>query len=193
MRTVFGVSVIFLLCFAGSACGAKVVVDTPGEGGGSGVGGGSTSSSGPSTCTSGEVESCYSGPAGVIGVGVCQSGIRICSASGTFGACQGETLPSTEVCGNGLDEDCNGAVDDPAVCNGSCVGCAEYTSDPSLVLCPNSAELYKELFGCLCAETCAVSCSANLCVGAAPAMSCLTCATDVNGCGNEFSACANDI
>ncbi len=48
MRTVSFLGFV-LLSLVGSACGAKVVVDTPGEGGGGGVGGGS-SSTGPSGC-----------------------------------------------------------------------------------------------------------------------------------------------
>jgi hypothetical protein len=53
---------------------------------------------------------CYSGLAGTAGIGICQSGLRIC-ADGTFDACEGEVLPETEIC-NGLDDDCDGIVDD---------------------------------------------------------------------------------
>ena len=53
---------------------------------------------------------CYSGTAGTAGIGVCQYGLRFC-AGGTFDACDGEVLPSTEIC-NGFDDDCDGIVDD---------------------------------------------------------------------------------
>lgn len=193
MRTISWLGFVFL-CFVGTACGAKVVVDTPGEGGG---GAGGSAGAGPVACTSGEVESCFSGPIGVIGVGVCQSGVRICSANGTFGACQGETVPSAEICGNGLDEDCNGTADDPSSCGGPCASCAEYVQEapnPSLTLCADSQPIYDAFFACLCAGACAVSCSASFCVGSDPGSTCIDCAiNEAGGCGKEFGVCANDF
>ncbi|MDI1450747.1 hypothetical protein [Polyangium sp. 6x1] len=188
MRTISWLGLVFL-CLVGSACGAKVVVDAPSEGAGGGGGG-----SGPSTCTSGEVETCYGGPPGTAGVGICKEGSRVCQASGTFGECVADLLPSSEICGNGVDEDCNGIADDPASCNGDCVGCAQYVSDgnPSAVLCPSSKPVYDTLFACLCAGKCAVSCSASYCVGSDPGQSCIDCAVAGDGCGNEFNACAVD-
>ncbi|HVY24933.1 MAG TPA: MopE-related protein [Polyangiaceae bacterium] len=52
---------------------------------------------------------CYSGPAGTKGVGICHEGTQVCT-TGKWGACQGEQLPQTEIC-NGLDDDCDGVVD----------------------------------------------------------------------------------
>lgn len=52
---------------------------------------------------------CYTGPAGTVGVGLCRLGeIQFCG-EGTWGQCYGEIKPTTEICGNGLDEDCNGS------------------------------------------------------------------------------------
>jgi len=59
-------------------------------------------------------QSCYSGTEGTQGIGVCQAGLQTCN-NGSFGACAGEVLPSAEVC-DGLDNDCNGSVDDGGVC-----------------------------------------------------------------------------
>jgi hypothetical protein len=55
-------------------------------------------------------ESCYTGPAGTLNVGICKAGSRTCT-NGTWGSCVGEVLPKTEEC-NGLDDDCDGYVDD---------------------------------------------------------------------------------
>lgn len=53
---------------------------------------------------------CYTGPATLTGVGVCQAGHPNC-VDGEFVSCVDEVLPGEEMC-NGLDDDCNGVVDD---------------------------------------------------------------------------------
>ncbi|MBX3185123.1 MAG: hypothetical protein KIT72_00095 [Polyangiaceae bacterium] len=64
------------------------------------------------SCTEGNTQACYSGPAGTQGVAACKSGIQTCQASGTWSpSCAGEVTPSVEVC-NGIDDDCNGVIDD---------------------------------------------------------------------------------
>jgi hypothetical protein len=73
-------------------------------------------------------QSCYGGPAGTAGVGVCTAGSQTCS-TGAWGVCAGEVLPSAESC-NGKDDDCDGRVDnvpgtnDPltATCYGGAAG-----------------------------------------------------------------------
>lgn len=63
-------------------------------------------------CTPGEVQSCYGGPAGTAGVGVCLAGTQVCLDDGSsFGPCAGAVEPGVEAC-NGVDDDCNGEVDD---------------------------------------------------------------------------------
>src|SRR4029079_4796101 len=53
--------------------------------------------------------SCYTGPAGSLGKGICTAGVQTC-LNGTWGVCVGEVTPQTEVC-NELDDDCDGIVD----------------------------------------------------------------------------------
>jgi len=62
-------------------------------------------------CQEGTTQSCYDGPTGTAGVGICKSGTQTCTG-GLWGPCVGEVTPHPEVC-NGLDDDCDGTVDDP--------------------------------------------------------------------------------
>ncbi|MDI3286767.1 hypothetical protein [Polyangium sp. 15x6] len=183
MRTVSWLGFGFL-CLVGSACGAKVVVDAEGGSGGS------------PPCTPGEVaESCYTGPPSTNGVGICHAGVRVCTESGTPGACEGEVLPSAEICDNGLDEDCNGTADDFMPCGGFCKTCSNFLSDmhPELPFCPESQSLHDTLLGCLCAGPCATVCTATLCVGSDPSQPCVNCALDPSeGCSVAFNACLDD-
>ncbi|MDA3864494.1 MAG: MopE-related protein, partial [Deltaproteobacteria bacterium] len=55
-------------------------------------------------------QSCYTGPAGTQGIGVCIAGSQTC-LTGSWNTCSGEVIPSVETC-NSLDDDCNGSVDD---------------------------------------------------------------------------------
>ncbi len=71
-------------------------------------------------CRPGTSEACYGGAAATRGVGLCRVGARVCVAGAggvgsTWGACAGQVLPAREVC-NGLDDDCNGRVDDGVGC-----------------------------------------------------------------------------
>jgi hypothetical protein len=52
---------------------------------------------------------CYTGPLGTQGKGICQTGTRTCD-NGKYSACVGEVLPQTEIC-NYADDNCDGIVD----------------------------------------------------------------------------------
>lgn len=62
-------------------------------------------------CTPGEQMPC--GPSEV---GACQLGQQVCDADGTWAACEGATAPIVEECGNQLDDDCDGLVDEGCGC-----------------------------------------------------------------------------
>ena len=53
---------------------------------------------------------CYSGSSGTSGVGPCKGGNQTC-ASGAWGTCNGEVIPTTELCDN-KDNDCDGKADE---------------------------------------------------------------------------------
>jgi hypothetical protein len=79
-------------------------------------------------CKPGATQSCYDGPAGTLGVGICQAGTQTCQPDGTgFGPCQGEVLPQPESCLTLVDDNCNGQVNEGGigcVCKpGSTQGC----------------------------------------------------------------------
>jgi hypothetical protein len=67
-------------------------------------------------CTLGDVERCFGGPAVARGVGACTDGTQTCTSSG-WGDCVGAIVPTDEIC-NGVDDDCDGLVDDGLTCDG---------------------------------------------------------------------------
>ncbi|MDI1444720.1 SBBP repeat-containing protein [Polyangium sp. 6x1] len=105
----------------GGAGGTGGVGGMGGDGGGGtgGVGGqgggGQGGTGGMSGCTIGTTQTCYSGPDGTQDVGPCKAGVQTCEPNGEFGACVDEVVPAAETC-NGVDDDCDGNVDDDPSC-----------------------------------------------------------------------------
>jgi hypothetical protein len=60
----------------------------------------------PTTCTAGQTQSCSTGLSGI-----CSTGTQTCNDSGTWDSCVQTNQPTTVDCTNGLDNDCNGLID----------------------------------------------------------------------------------
>lgn len=70
-----------------------------------------TGSGGGLSCAPGEKVSCYDGPMGTEGIGICKGGQRTCAADGAgYGACEGQVLPKQELCSTAEDDDCDGST-----------------------------------------------------------------------------------
>jgi hypothetical protein len=75
-------------------------------------------------CLNGQTQAC-----GGSNVGICRAGARVCE-NGRWGAtCVGAVGPQAEVCGNGVDEDCNGVAE-------PCVTTQTFTGDCRRMACP---------------------------------------------------------
>ncbi len=67
-------------------------------------------------CAAGETRPCYDGPPGTLGVGGCLAGVESCGTGGRWrGVCASAVVPRAEAC-DGVDDDCDGAVDNHAAC-----------------------------------------------------------------------------
>jgi hypothetical protein len=62
-------------------------------------------------CAAGETRACFPGARELVGVGICEAGTEACALGGddAWGDCEGAVLPAAEVCGDGVDQDCDGA------------------------------------------------------------------------------------
>jgi hypothetical protein len=69
-------------------------------------------------CQPGAVEKCYSGLEDTENVGSCVAGTRVCGKAGTWGRCEGEVTPVAENCTDGVDNNCNGMIDEDADLDG---------------------------------------------------------------------------
>jgi len=89
------------------------------------------SNSGP--CDPGAMRDCYTGHMDTEGVGPCTGGTQMCLQSGEWGNCVGQILPQPEICTDGIDNNCNGMVDENidadgdgyTTCGGDCCDSTE--------------------------------------------------------------------
>ena len=113
-----------------------------GEGENSDEHGGNGSVTGP--CAPGQTQICpYTGPEGTDKNPPCKAGMRECREDGTWSACYGEITPVYEkgdLCSNGVDDDCNGVIDEGTDVDGdghgACTDCCDTTeqcADPKSV------------------------------------------------------------
>ncbi len=88
-------------------------------------------------CTPGNVESCFVGAPGKLDVGPCRSGTQTCHGAGAWGSCLSYLGPTPEVC-DGVDNDCNGCIDDGLTCTHSRLQCPSSVPDvlPLAMLSP---------------------------------------------------------
>jgi len=166
-------------------------------------------------CTNGAFTSCYNGPAGTMGIGVCQSGTSTC-VNGSWGSCEGEVVPTNEVCGDDIDSDCDGQpsndctgpCDDGDECtvndqwvDGVCMGIPNDCDDGlacTIDICSSSGggvcSFTIEPNSCLIGNTCAASGSSNgVCQYCDPAISQVNWSNRPDGttCGSLGETCQN--
>lgn len=120
VQTRSGVLALTMLALVAAGCELVLGLDSPqlyaitsaGGAGGSGGDGASAGEaaggSGGSVCDPGSIASCYEGPEGTEGVGLCEAGVKVCEQSGAgYGVCQNQVLPAPETCKESTDEDCD--------------------------------------------------------------------------------------
>ncbi|MEO6772804.1 MAG: MopE-related protein [Kofleriaceae bacterium] len=91
-------------------------------------------------CNPGDARACYTGHEGTEGVGPCMGGNQTCLQGGNWGDCVGQVVPAPEVCGDNVDNNCNGMTDEDVdqdgdgytTCGGDCCDSTE-CSDPASV------------------------------------------------------------
>ena len=65
---------------------------------------------------------CYGGPAGTQDIGRCHAGGQVCDTATGGARCAGQALPRAEAPRDGVDNDCDGEIDEPEI---GCLDCGE--------------------------------------------------------------------
>ncbi|MFB6352253.1 MAG: MopE-related protein, partial [Bradymonadaceae bacterium] len=79
-------------------------------------------------CQCGPKNECYTGPPQTLGTGACQAGSRECIGEG-WGPCKGSVTPTSESCGDGIDNDCDGEKDEGCSCDEAAEVCDGIDND----------------------------------------------------------------
>jgi hypothetical protein len=95
------------------------------------------------SCQPGATQACYPGKPGEAGVGACKQGTQKCVQSGEFGTwgpCEGAVVAVAEICGDKIDNDCNGKVDEICPCT--------YTRENVFHVCCEAGDTLKSAIDC---------------------------------------------
>jgi hypothetical protein len=140
-------------------------------------------------CVPGETQTCYTGGALTLNVGICRAGSLVCSSAGKLGPCMNDLKPGTETCQNmGTDDDCDGTVDNfPAALGSTCVVPMRATCSSGTLQCVGSSPMPQ----CVGPQPTAELCNGKDedCDGVADNGFNLT--TDAKNCGACGNACRN--
>ena len=78
----------------------------------------------------------------------------------------------------------------------TCAEAIDPASGNASKLCDGTvhAKLYDTLVQCICVDMCQVQCAGSVCTSGSPSSTCAMCIqSTMNGCGEEFNACGNDV
>ena len=106
-------SVVGLVCLLQASCSCEPGASAPVDG--DAVRGCSRVTEG-CPCQGEPPASCFEADARLVGAGACAAGTRYC-LDGFWGACEGQVVPTSEICGDGLDNDCDGDADEGQRCD----------------------------------------------------------------------------
>jgi hypothetical protein len=86
---------------------------------------------------------CYSGAPATLGVGICHGGRHSCigaAGSRSWDLCENEQKPQVELCGNGLDDDCDGKTDEEDGATGRPCALRAACQDGAKEICGNGLD-----------------------------------------------------
>ncbi|MBO7126011.1 hypothetical protein J6W78_00520 [bacterium] len=127
-------------------------------------------------CTPGETQKCeYQGAEGTEDVGPCKAAVRTCKEDGTWGKCEGAVEPilenTNELCSNGIDDDCDGIIDNGIdnICKGGSAPSddeePEEEDDSDVAHCDTTCNTLIEIENNGCLSPMASEAEADLCNG----------------------------